>query len=76
MNKKLRTLLSAIICLIALIAPAQNVAAQSSPNYADVLMSSSGVINPGNAVDADLTNYAVMRTPIGITNSATLQLGW
>lgn len=46
-------------------------------NYADVVNNSIRVSNPGNAVDAgDLSNYALMQAPIGVLNSASLNLGF
>ncbi|MEO8116956.1 MAG: T9SS type A sorting domain-containing protein [Bacteroidota bacterium] len=50
---------------------------KKSHNYADVVNNSIHVSNPGNAVDAgDLSNYALMQAPIGVLNSATLNLGF
>ncbi|MGI8950558.1 MAG: T9SS type A sorting domain-containing protein [Chitinophagaceae bacterium] len=65
-------------CFYATISSAQNTtdAKPLSRNYADVLINSFDVINPQNAVDPDTTNYAVMRTSIGILNYSTLKLGW
>jgi len=46
--------------------PCQNVSA-GCPN---------GVINPGNAVDPDNSNYAIIRTDLGIANVSQLTLGF
>jgi len=75
MKKQLQLAGVAILCLFAITSQSQNPQV-TAKNYADILVKSFGVTNPENAVDADLTNYAVMRTNIGVLNSSTLKLGW
>jgi len=50
--------------------------AKTLRNYADMLISSSGVINPQHAVDNNRDNYAVLRADIGILNYAVINVGF
>lgn len=78
MKKILQAVSVAILCFGVTTSYAQ--VSESSQalvrNYADVLINSSNVNNPQNAVDGDLTNYAVLQTNIGVANTASLKLGW
>jgi hypothetical protein len=76
MKKQLRILCITILCLTTSFLRAQTERTEGAKNFADQLLSSQGVTNPGNAVDGDRTNYALMRTAIGVLNSSTLLLGW
>lgn len=50
--------------------------AKNSKNYADNLISSTGVIDPQNAVDNNRDNYAILRADIGILNFAVITVGF
>lgn len=76
MKKQLRILCITILCLTTGFLRAQTDRTEGVPNFADVVISSQGVTDPGNAVDGDRTNYAVMRAAIGVFNSSVLWLGW
>ena len=75
MKTRLHSLALSLLCLCATSAFAQS-DAKTPRNYADNLISSSGVINPQNAVDNDRDNYAVLRTSIGILNFASINVGF
>ena len=75
MKNKLHYFGLAILCLSAIVSRAQTDKVMAK-NYADILVRSTNVTNPGNAVDGDLTNYAVMRASIGVSNFSNLKLGW
>jgi hypothetical protein len=74
MKTKLQAFALAVMCMSATITHSQTL--NDDHNYADQLISSSGVINPQNAVDDDRNNYAVIRAEIGVLNHGALKVGF
>jgi len=75
MKTRLHSLALGLLSLCATSVFAQS-DAKTPRNYADNLISSSGVIDPQNAVDDNRDNYAVLRTDIGILNFASINVGF
>jgi hypothetical protein len=74
MKTKLQAFALSVMCIGATVTYSQTLT--DDHNYADQIISSSGVINPQNAVDENRDNYAVIRAEVGVLNHGALKVGF
>ena len=74
MKTKLQAFALAVMCIGATVTHSQTLT--NDQNYADQVVSSTGVQNPQNAVDENRDNYAVIRAEIGVLNYGAIKVGF